>query len=76
MRGRAQREVLGPSQVRRELRDLLRDERNLSAFCHDCHMNAEHGNRRLSWGDVPVSAHEFARELGPEWFWRLRRAYR
>lgn len=59
----------------RVLRELLRDERNLSALCVARHMDHEGGGRPFARSDVPSSAFEFAAELGPEWLERLRRAY-
>jgi hypothetical protein len=59
----------------RLLRRLLRDERNLSPFCarhHGPHGTTAH---EYTWPQVPASACEFARELGREWFAKLRRAY-
>jgi hypothetical protein len=76
MRGVAQRDGLDPEAVRRELRWLLADERNLTAYCHRCH---EAGDPVLGGGfrarDVPASARMFAAGLGAEWAERLRRAY-
>jgi hypothetical protein len=60
---------------RKLLKRLLDDERNTSPFC-----NAHHGSHgttahEFTADEVPPSAREFARELGPEWAERLRRMY-
>lgn len=63
---------------RAALRELLRDERNLSPVCAGCHFTHEHpgvDTQRFGADDVPPTAHEFAAELGPEWAERLRRMY-
>jgi hypothetical protein len=60
----------------RVLKALLADERNLSAACHRCHMDGEHDVvDYFTMEEVPVEAHVFAAELGPEWAERLRRMY-
>lgn len=66
---------LPDEQERAVLRDLLRDERNLSPFCRKHHGSHGTTSHEFAWSQVPRSAREFARELGDEWFERLRRAY-
>lgn len=74
----ARRDELEPRVVRRRLKRLLADERNLVALCHDHHraleawMCGEGG--RDGWR-VPDAAVAFAGELGPEWRERLVRLY-
>jgi hypothetical protein len=58
------------------LRDLLRDERNLSPACHHCNLAENDRSRPFTASEVPASAREFAGELGPEWESKLARRYR
>lgn len=74
----ARRDGLEPRAVRRRLKRLLADERNLVALCHDHHREVEawmDGSGGRDGWRVPADAVAFAAELGPEWEMRLRRAY-
>lgn len=63
-------------ELRRLLRGLLADERNLIALCRECHDAHEHTLAgRYGWADVPASAVEFAGELGVEFVVVLERLY-
>jgi hypothetical protein len=65
------------SQARRLLRRLLRDERNLTAYCAGCHADGEAkaGSRPFTYDEVPGSAFRFAAELGARAVARLERTY-
>jgi hypothetical protein len=73
----ARRVSATPRETQDRLRDLLRDERNLSPFCVWCHLSNDPGANGHGFlaSHVPASAHEFAAELGPEWAERLKAAY-
>ncbi|HZR08946.1 MAG TPA: hypothetical protein VFA79_10220 [Myxococcales bacterium] len=66
---------LPESEARAVLRRLLADERNLSPFCHRFHLASRGGRELFTREMVPVSAWEFARELGEAYVARLERAY-
>jgi hypothetical protein len=68
-RGWAYREGIDAPTVKRALKNLLRDERNLVPTCHDHHDLLERNHT------PPESAYRFAEELGPEWLARLQRLH-
>lgn len=60
---------------RKLLKKLLTDKRNRMWLCVDCHAGYEHGNLTIYREMTPVSAWDFARELGERYVARLERMY-
>jgi hypothetical protein len=67
MRSVAKANGLPASAIKRKLRQWLRDEGNLTPYCHGCHMDGEH-SREGRWvrGEVPAKAWRFAQDLDDE----------
>jgi hypothetical protein len=67
MRGYARLAGWDPPDVAKRLRRWLRDERNLTAMCHDCHEAGENTiTRRFTPSEVPLDAVSFCQELDNE----------